>query len=611
MEFAEIDTLHPELYHFMLDGLQDGFSIHYDHQQKLLPPGPNLPCGPHEFEVVTRYLEDAMQKGRLLGPFTTASAVEALIHCAPRPSPLGCVFTSEKYRAILDLSSPHNGGTGSVNKNLIDEWCHIHYIPMIERVRIMKSAGPTGRIWVVDASEAYLQLKVKRNDIQFLVCKWQSFYFIFNCMMLGLASAPRVYTLFADTVLRIFIKHLSYSEAFVNEVLMVAHYLDDFFGAHSDPAKAWKQYWTMQWTNTALGIPFKARKAMPPATSQIVLGLLYDLPVQLVKVPREKAKRYRKVIKGILRRGWATKKELRSVVGKLRHVSLAIWGGPAFIRYIEFSLHKLRNDSLIWNLTREAHLDLEWWLTTLNDLSLGTPFDYYLLRDSDAEWHFTSDAAGAPRLGMGGSSTFGEYWQLMYSDLWAHLPDTMDIYFCEFLAVCINICRWHKFIKNSHGQLWCDNKSVVKAFTKFSGSDLRGASRHMLRLIVPRAHKARFTWTMDYISTKENIIADSLSRNAWSPDLDTSAHPASAGVHPMQKKVPKHQLVRWVKFLLQDYYNPQYPPWEAVFAKQREAFFGCKSELAWFKKNHSIPRRYLIGHRKYYKSKQASRHRKH
>eukprot|EP01084_Bolivina_argentea_P162574 282916_1 len=102
--------------------------------------------------------------------------------------------------------------------------------------------------------------------------------FFFTCLVMGMASACKLYTEFADAVCWIIIDNeQDIFVQFVNGINMadgarylLLHYIDDFFG----------------------GAPAQDRKCSPPCQILIYLGYVFDLTTGCLGIPRDRLTRY-------------------------------------------------------------------------------------------------------------------------------------------------------------------------------------------------------------------------------------------------------------------------------------------------------------------------------
>lgn len=553
MEWAHIHQSHPAEYAYINKSLREGFALQLAlPEEDLSPAHGNLPTSEHEKRVIAHYLERSRRLGRCAGPFPSAQSAEEASGGPVRINPLGCVHTSGKDRPIMDLSAPHSTGT-SLNAALTPEWCTVQYISFLQLVLMCATIGTGGWLWILDAAEAYLQLKIRHTQHRLLGARWAGCVWVFNVLMLGLASAPRIYTHFADVVLWIF-SSIQPSIWRADDIPLVAHYLDDFFGGSASAAVARLQFQLVVGTFYLLNIPFKASKAVAPSQAQKILGIVYDLCEQEVRLPEVKVTKYLKHITQIMQSDFVYKSDLLSLAGQLRHASVAVFGGQAFVRGIEAAAHRLKRLHFRRRVTAEIREDLDFWRKTLPVLQRGVPFSYYLSDPKAADISVCSDASGT--IGMGATATTGEYFQCRWTDIWPSVGG-LDIYFGETLAIVVFAellsARW----TNLNVTLYIDNACTEWALRRKRCKDGRLDIACLIRCIAATANERRFRFWSERISSADNEIADALSRFR---EPIPARQPARFGSHPLSAAIPLEEVRRGVKTVLGRRWSPHRPP---------------------------------------------------
>ena len=143
-------------------------------------------------QVVSQYLEEEKELGRIIGPLEPAVAQK--VHTSPfrvipkRHSP-------GKWRLILDLSNP--SGT-SVNDGIDPELCSLSYISVDEVARVVALLGRGTMLGKTDIKGAYRILPVHPADRLLLGMEWQGNIFVDTRLQFGLRSAPVISIQFRD-----------------------------------------------------------------------------------------------------------------------------------------------------------------------------------------------------------------------------------------------------------------------------------------------------------------------------------------------------------------------------------------------------------------------------
>ena len=142
----------------VMDGLQHGFRVGFDHSGRLRPAHRNMPSAEQHPEVIDRYLEAELTAGRILGPFSPGSILIGQINR------LGVVpkgHTSGKWRLITDLSFPEGA---SVNDGIDSRFCSIQYTSVDKIAKAAQSLGAGTLMAKLDVRAAYRLVPVHPDD---------------------------------------------------------------------------------------------------------------------------------------------------------------------------------------------------------------------------------------------------------------------------------------------------------------------------------------------------------------------------------------------------------------------------------------------------------------
>ena len=522
----------PELREWALDGIANGFNIHVKDDPALeRSEVANLPMTVAQKLFFTLWTMKQFVSGALWGPFKTDQSDVPGQLKPLRVNPQGMVKKGNHFgvaeedkdwRPINHQSHPRSGM--SVNSQVEDEWATVQYIQFREIVELMDFAGKGALIWAVDAKDAFLRVPIRKTDMRFMAFVWAGTLWFFTSLCFGLASAPRIYTLFADLTLWI-ITHKALPgrkvARWVYEGRQLAHhYVDDFFGVvpRRSGIDAWRQFrLTIAWFKE-LGIPTTEKKILAPSTRQVILGFLYDTNDQTVSIPAAKCAEYGALIDRLLDedRTEVTKQEVLSLVGKLRWASACVFAGPAFVRRMELYANRTRRlqDKV---KTRPMRPDLIWWKAQIERAAVGMEFARILAKHDSGDVHVLTDASTLD--GMGGwSSTSGQYFRERWSDharrdIFAPVVGKApDIFWKEMCAVVTAALIWGHQWRGKTVTFHCDNMSCVWTIIKRACAKERKDIMHMVRILMDTANACGFHPFVVHIKGKDNVTADALSR---------------------------------------------------------------------------------------------------
>ena len=178
---------------YILQGISKGFRIGYDYNRTTKRATSNLLSASQNPEVVTRYIQEEVALGRLIGPLEPELAARAHI------TSFGVIPKGHtgKWRLIVDLSSR----TGSsVNDGIDPSLCSLTYITVDMVAEKVAQLGRGTNLGKVDIKSAYRIVPVNPEDRMLLGMQWGGRTFLDTQLPFGLRSALIIFTALADTL---------------------------------------------------------------------------------------------------------------------------------------------------------------------------------------------------------------------------------------------------------------------------------------------------------------------------------------------------------------------------------------------------------------------------
>lgn len=424
---------------------------------------------------------------RCHGPFATPPFANF------RASPLGSVEKrgSSKRRRIHHLSWPRGA---SVNAGIPKEEVRIEYEPFVRAVATLRRLGRGTLFGKLDLEDAFRQIPVSPDDWELLGFTWARALWHEVTLTFGVASAPYIFNLFAEALHWIIARHVPAD---------LQHYLDDFllaFPPGTPPPLASAALAWVQALGLELGLAFQPAKTEGPCTSITFLGLELDSIAMEARLPADKLSFLRALLSDWVDRPSASLRDTQSLIGYLMFCSQVIPHSRTFLRRLLDFSSSFRSSAptVRRRLPPAARADLRWWL----DYALSWNGVSVLALDPSPLLVCT-DASGT--LGIGG-------WWL---DRWfsESLPArhvSKDIQFKEAYAVLHALRCWGAEWRGRHVRFGVDNQAVV--FALRSGWIDSANTMAVLRRIAMLAASLALTFEVVWVPTKENAMADALSR---------------------------------------------------------------------------------------------------
>lgn len=482
---------HPdsEFSNYVLSGLQAGFRIGCDTANlSLCSASRNMPSANQHSDIISAYIADELEAGRVFGPLPDDVAEKVHINrfgVIPKRSQPG------KWRLIVDMSFPSGK---SVNDGVSPELSSLSYTSVDEAARIVLSLGRGCELAKLDIRSAYRLVPVHKDDRWLLGMQWQGRTYIDCVLPFGLRSAPKIFTAVADAL-----QWILESKG----VQPGIHYLDDFlfFGTASS-GDCGRSLQSALSTCNELGTPVVPHKVKGPVTVLDFLGILLDTEMMELRLPQDKLVSLKRMIRQWLRRKACRKRELLSLIGHLSYACKVIPPGRPFLRrLIELaSQAKLLHHHLRLNI--QTRCDLQWWslfLEKWNGVSMMS-----LIGCSTPSVCVTSDASGSWGCGaFVGSDWFSCQWGVCWNDV--------HITIKELLPIILASALWGRRWSGQRVLFRCDNAAVVAIVN--SGRSKNGLAMHLARALFLLGAVYKFTFRARHLPGNINKAADALSRN--------------------------------------------------------------------------------------------------
>ncbi len=328
----------------IFEGLSRGFRVGFDRRHTLQCRPCNHPSTDQCPPAVSSRITSDLQQGYLVGP--VPEDLLPLVHV----SPIGLVPKphSDKFRMIVDLSTPHGG---SVNDGILNDLCSLQYASVDQAVSIILQLGPGTQLAKLDLRDAYRMIPVHPHDHPLLGICWEGSTYVDRSLPFGLRSAPKIFTAVADMLA--WALHL-------NGVRYVLHYLDDFLllGSPGSPKAEQALTLTIR-TFAALGVPVAEHKTEGPPTDLSFLGILIDTDKFQLRLPAVKLTRLRHLLSSWRSRKSCTRNELESFVGHLSHAAIVIRQGRISLRPLFALLSITARPQFNIRLNRAVRADLQ------------------------------------------------------------------------------------------------------------------------------------------------------------------------------------------------------------------------------------------------------------
>ena len=485
--FENLLESHPNqfLVTYIVDGLRNGFDIGFTGQFSATLPK-NLKSADENKDLMQQAINKEISRGHTAGPFPNPPFPQT--HC----SPIGAVPKKDgSARLIMDLSRPDGS---SINEDISKEQFSCEYSHFDDATALVMEAGEGSLLCKLDIKHAYRLLPVRPDQWHHLCYYWQGNYYVDLVLPFGMRSSGAIFNEFASLVRWIIIHHYN--------IHNIVNYSDDFFAVLAKQLHLAKsQLQTIIGAFHDLEIPLATDKIEGPSTILIYLGIIINSLKMTIEVPDEKLIDANTLLRKWKKRRTCTKRQLKSLIGKLGHICKVVRPGRMFSRrLIDLSSTVKRMHHHI-TLNREARADIQWWIDFLPKwTAISMIPQTRTIRSTDMR--LFSDACD-----IGFGATYGREW---IQGRWNTRQAAQSVDYKELYAILAATLTW--------GHLWggrrivftTDNKPITKVWDK--GTSPSVPIMTLIRPLYHFAARTGFTVSFKHIFGKHNQAADAISR---------------------------------------------------------------------------------------------------
>ena len=465
---------------------------------------------------VDKFVETELSKLGMTGPFDSSPWENVMV------SPM---MTSHKKpnsrRPVFDASF----GLFSLNKNTPEKSYHdMEYeftFPKIDHLAdAIAALGPKCFLWKRDLSRFFLQLKIDPYEYDRLGFVWRGKLFLFLSFVWGCRHAGYCGQ-WLTTAVSYILSHLGLEKT--GFLFFCLNYADDFAGAEKSETQAQLAFSALGELLEDIGLNESVSKATPPSTRMTYLGVCFDTVDMCLYVDQDKIVELKLELSKWVRKTTAKKYELQSILGKLLWVSRTVRFSRIFVSRIIAETRKLSKQSEKTTLSRDIMKDLLWWSKYMEIFS-----GVEIIPSTIVSLSVLGDAC--PQGGGSWHPGSAQYWSMKFPDYMCS-ADT-PIHIKEFIVVILCVRLWGPNWAGQRVAIFCDNDSVCDTCVYQKPKDL--ALQQLLREFLYWVCKFNFFPVLEKISTKDNNVADFISRN-YNP-VDIEKYFLSCG-YPKQSQV--------------------------------------------------------------------------
>ena len=395
---------------------------------------------------------------------------------------------SENRRVIIDLSWPQGASINHFTvPNLYLNGVYKLQYPTIDNITdILQEFGTKARLYKIDLSRAFRQLRIDPKDYNLLCLKWQDSYYSDTFCPFGHRSGSMACTRLSD-----FFRHVMRQRGDV-----ICNYVDDLIGIGT-PDRIFNAFQYLKHLLEELGFPIS------PTKECNCLGVIINTENATISVPRIKIQEMIKKCEKMQQAVVITKKELQSLIGSLMFAHKAVKQTRVFVNRLLQALRDSHKNTVII-INADMKRDLA-WLQTFLPVFNGTTKYIHSPIESNETLHIDACLQG-----VGGVWKRKVYYAKIPQEL--RDADYLNITHFEMINIIVALNLWAKEWKGKKVLVKTDNMAVVSVCTSGFTRDCHLAAYIRNIWLLTATYDVELI--VSHVAGKENNIADLLSR--WS-----------------------------------------------------------------------------------------------
>lgn len=405
-----------------------------------------------------------------------------------------CVSHEQPDQFVSSVFSvPKSDGSVRLVINLkpLNEFIYAPHFKMEDYRTSIQLLRPHSYMAIVDLKEAYHAIPVADCDQRFLKFRWNDILYQFTCLPFGLNIAPYVYTKVMRPVFAFLRSQGHQSVSFLDDCMLIGDRHEDCMLNVTVTASLYKK----------LGLIINEEKSiLTPVTKVKFLGFVFDTNNFTISLPASKREKIFKMLATLLNETAVQIQFVAEVLGVLNSATPAVPYGPVYLKQLEHernvALRKCNYDySQIMYLSNEAKIDMKWWLDNIDNATMSLTKDKF-------DKCVTCDASTRGW----GSECNG----VMTKGTWNASEKQLHINELELLAIYYALQSFESG-KSERILIRSDNTTAISYVNNYGGCRATGCNS-VAKNIWKWAETHKIRLFASYINTKENVIADFLSR---------------------------------------------------------------------------------------------------
>lgn len=342
----------------------------------------------------------------------------------------------------------------------------------------------------IDLKDAYHLIAIGPNTKKFLRFNWNTITYEYQCLPFGLSLAPLIFTKLMKEVVKTLRENGHLSSIYLDDILLLGDNKDSCNLNVSSTVKHLEK----------LGFLISEKSVLVPQQCIEYLGMVFNTIDMTVSLPVKKIVKIKSLSSKLLVTGTFKIREIAEYLGTLTAACPGVQNGPLYTKQLELEksamlkLNKGNYESSMC-LSDEARHDIKWWIANAEKANPIKSSHYDMIIFSDAS------------LLAWGASCNG----LSAKGKWTNVESKFHINSLELLAAEYALKTFAAEVSSKSILLRLDNKTAIAYINRQGGcrsEACHAIAKRMLQWCIIKNLRLHAT----YIKSKDNIVADSLSR---------------------------------------------------------------------------------------------------
>ena len=406
---------------------------------------------------------------------------------------VACKESKDQFVSSYFLRKKPNGSYRFIlNLKNLNKFIKTDHFKLEDLRTAVQLTFPNYFLSTIDLEDAYFLVSIHINSRKYLRFRFNDQLFEFVCLPFGLCTAPYIFTKIMKVVMKKLRSSGFSSVIYIDDILCIEKSIEQC-QKNIDQTINFLEY-------LGFCINYKKSNLMPSKRCKF-LGMVIDTEKYAIELPREKRETLYDLITQFLNYETCSIKKFSQLIGILISCCPAIEYAWLYTKELEKEklFHLIFNDydyNKSMEISETVKQELKWWKNNIKD-------SVHFIKDGVYDMTIHTDASTT---GWGATDGINDIY-----GFWSKNDRQFHINYLELLTVKLALETLAAGLRDAQILLRVDNTTAISYINKMGGIRLDKFCK-LAREIWQWAEHRRIILIASYIPSKENVIADNLSR---------------------------------------------------------------------------------------------------